>query len=65
MTSDVESIIDLLGPREVIGQAIDALMVRDQVSRDDAFGLLVRNSSAAGRPVREIAAEIVQQRPGD
>ena len=61
MSSDVESIIDLLGPREVIGQAIDALMVRDQVSRDHAFGLLVQNSSAAGRTVREIAAEIVQQ----
>jgi len=65
MTSDLESIIDLLGPREVIGQAIDALMVRDQVSRDDAFELLVQNSSAAGGTVREIAAEIVQQRRGD
>ena len=65
MTSDVESIIELLGPREVIGQAIDVLMDRDDVSRDAAFGLLVQDSSNAHRAVREIAAEIVQQRRGD
>ena len=65
MTSDVESIIELLGPREVIGQAIDSLMDAHAVSRDAAFELLVRNSSGSHRSVREIAAEIVQQRRGD
>ena len=65
MTSDVESIIELLGPREVIGQAIEAVMDADGVSRDAAFELLVRNSSGSRRSVREIAAEIVQQRRVD
>ena len=65
MTSDVESIIELIGPREVIAQAIDVLMDRDDVNRDTAFELLVQNSAAARRTVREIAAEIVQQRMGD
>ena len=62
MTSDVENIIDLLGPREIIGHAIDVLMNRDDLGRDDAFALLVRNSSNTRRTVRESAAEIVQQR---
>jgi len=65
MTSDVENIIDLLGPGEVIGQAINLLMDQDEVSRDAAFALLVHSSSASRRAVREIAAEIVQQRRGD
>jgi len=65
MTSDAENIIELMGPREVIGQAIDALMDRDDVSRDAAFGLLVQDSSNSHRTVRETAAEIVQQRRGD
>ena len=65
MPSDVKTIIELLGPREVIGQAVDVLMSRDDVSRDDAFELLVQGSSDSTRKVREIAAEIVQQRKGD
>jgi AmiR/NasT family two-component response regulator len=65
MTSDVENIIELLGPREVIGQAINVLMDTDEVDRDAAFALLVHSSSASRRAVREIAAEIVQQRRGD
>ena len=65
MTFDAENIIELMGPREVIGQAIDVLMARDDVSRDAAFGLLVQDSSNSHRTVREIAAEIVQQRRGD
>ena len=65
MPSDVEYIIELLGPREVIGQAIDVLMDRDEVSREAAFELLVQGSSGSRRKVREVAAEIVQQRKGD
>jgi len=65
MTSDAESIIELMGPREVIGRAIAALMDRDGVSRDAAFERLVQHSSAERRTVREIAAEIVQQRRGE
>ena len=62
MPSDVETIIGLLGPREVIGQAVDLLMATEDVSRDDAFELLVQGSSDSARKVREIAAEVVQQR---
>jgi hypothetical protein len=62
MPADVENIIELLGPREVIGQAIGLLMTEDDVTRDTAFALLVQGSSSSHRKVREIAAEIVQQR---
>lgn len=65
MSSGVENIIELLGPREVIGQAIDVLMSRDGVNRDAAFEVLVQRSSGSQRKVREIAAEIVRQRSGD
>ena len=65
MSSDAENMIELLGPRQVIGQAIDALMENDEMTRDDAFALLVQGSSASHRRVREVAAEIIQQRKGD
>jgi AmiR/NasT family two-component response regulator len=65
LPSDTENIIELLGPREVIGQAIDLLMTRDDVTRDAAFELLVQGSSGSHRKVREIAAEIIQQRKGE
>lgn len=65
MPSDVENMIELLGPREVIGRAVDLLMTRDHLSRDAAFELLVQRSSGSHRKVRESAAEIVQQRKGD
>lgn len=65
MTGDVENIIELLGPREVIGRAIDLLITRDHVSRDTAFELLVGRSSSSHRTVRETAAKIIQQREGD
>lgn len=65
MTGDVENIIELLGPREVIGRAIGLLMVQDGLSRDAAFERLVQRSSGSHRRVRETAAEIVEQRRGD
>ncbi len=65
MAGDVENIIELLGPREVIGQAIDLLMSTTDVSRDAAFELLVQESSSTHRRVRETAAEIIGQRRGD
>lgn len=64
MSSETENIIEQLGPREVIGQAIDLLMDRDDVSRDAAFELLVAGSSESRRRVRDTAAEIIQQRTG-
>ncbi len=65
MPSDADNIIELLGPREVIGQAIDVLMTRDFLSRDDAFQLLVQDASDSRRKVVETAADIVEQRQGD
>ena len=62
MPSDGDDIIELLGPREVIGQAIEALMARDALSRDDAFQLLVLAASDSRRKVIETAADIVEQR---
>ena len=59
MSSDVQNIIELLGPREVIGQAIDLLMATNDVSRDAAFEVLVRDSALSRRTVREVAAAIV------
>jgi len=64
MPSDSENIIELLGPREVIGQAIDLLMVTQHVSRDLAFQLLVEDSSESHRHVSELAAEIIQPAEG-
>ena len=61
MAADLENIIELLGPREVIGQAINLLMTHHDVNRDAAFAMLVHASSGSRRKVRDIAAEIVQQ----
>ena len=65
MPSDAENIIELLGPREVIGQAIDVLMLRDALSRDDAFQLLVLAASDSRRKVVDTAADIIEQRKDD
>jgi AmiR/NasT family two-component response regulator len=62
MATDHENIIELLSPREIIGQAIALLMTDHGMSRDAAFARLVHASSGSRRKVRDIAAEIVQQR---
>ena len=65
MPSEAENIIELLVPREVIGQAIDVLMARDFLSRDAAFQLLVQDASDSRRKVVETAADLIEQRTGD
>jgi AmiR/NasT family two-component response regulator len=45
-----------------IGKAIGMLMVRDDVSDDDAFGLLRRASQEANVKLVDIAAGIVRER---
>jgi AmiR/NasT family two-component response regulator len=62
MATNLENIVELLGPREVIGQAIDLLMARHDVSRDAAFAMLVHGSSGSRRKVRDVATEVVQRR---
>jgi AmiR/NasT family two-component response regulator len=62
LSSDVQNIVELLGPREVIGQAIACLMATNDVSRDAAFAILVRDSAMSRQTVREVAAAIVARR---
>jgi AmiR/NasT family two-component response regulator len=61
MAADVENIIELLGPREVIGQAITVLMTKSDLSRDAAFEILVQGSAASHRKMRDIATAVVDQ----
>ena len=62
MAADLENIIELMGPQEVIGRAINLLMRHHDVSRDAAFEMLVHRSCGSRRSVRDISAEIVQRR---
>jgi hypothetical protein len=62
MSSDNENIIELLGPGEVIGQAIELLMAERDVDRDGAFAILVQGSADSHERVREVASTIVRQR---
>ena len=64
MPSEDQNVIELLGPREVIGRAIDVLMATRDVNRDDAFEMLVQDSSGSHRKVRDTAAAIIQQADG-
>ena len=64
MSSHDQNIIELLGPREIIGKAIELLMATCDVSRDAAFEMLVQDSSGSRRKVRDTAAAIVQQASG-
>jgi len=64
MSSDDQNVIELLGPREVIGRAIDVLMTTRDVTRDAAFEMLVQDSSGSHRKVRDSAAAIIQQADG-
>ncbi len=64
MSSENENILQLLGPREVIGQAIEWLIVTHGVSRDEAIEMLVQDSAGEHRTVREIAAAIVRKSSG-
>ncbi len=58
---------EALESRDIIGQAKGILMVRQNVSADEAFDILRRASQGSGRKLREIALEVVkrlQARPG-
>jgi hypothetical protein len=63
LSSDVQNIIELLGPREVIGRAIAVLMEREDLTRDVAFAQLVRESSRQRLTLRDVAAAIVGLQP--
>jgi AmiR/NasT family two-component response regulator len=58
---DDEHVTEALAARAVIGRAVELLMIREDVSRDAAFELLVQRSSGSQLKVREIGAEVAQQ----
>jgi PIN domain nuclease of toxin-antitoxin system len=53
-----------LGTRAVIGQATGLLMGRDALTADEAFAVLVDQSSRRNVKLHEIAAEIVRAAEG-
>jgi hypothetical protein len=57
VTSD--QILETLGPRGAIAEAVDILKSRHGISEDDAFDMLVRVSCDAQAKVRETAGRIV------
>ena len=66
MSSDDENIIELLGPKKAIGQAVAVLMTKHRVGRDEAFEILVHGSAEGRTRVRDVAATIIKQsRIGD
>lgn len=61
MPRDDENIIELMGPRELIGQAIGVLMAEHDVGRDEAFEMLVQGSACSRQRVRTVAEGIIRQ----
>jgi AmiR/NasT family two-component response regulator len=61
MSLDVDNIIELLGPHEVVGQALEVLMASHDLSRDAAFEMLIEGSCGSHQRMREFAASIVEE----
>ena len=59
VSSDVPNLVELLGPREVVGHVVAVLMAGSGLSRDAAFQSMVCDSVPSRRSVRETAAPIV------
>ncbi|MCW2846979.1 MAG: hypothetical protein JWR90_953 [Marmoricola sp.] len=56
-----ENIIELLGPHDVIGQALGVLMAEHDLSRDAAFEMLVQGSTDSHQKVRRVAERIIEE----
>ena len=56
-----ENLIETLGAREVIGQAVQVVMAQYGVGQGRAFEVLVRGSADSQRTVRAVAAAIVRR----
>jgi len=61
---EVRQLRQALRSRDVIGQAKGVLMITADVSADEAFQLLVRQSQRTNRKLVEVAAEVVATREG-
>ncbi len=61
LTSD--QILEALGPRGAIAEAVDILMERHGITEDAALDMLVRVSSDEHAKVRETAGRIVAVAP--
>lgn len=57
VTSD--QVLEALGPRGAIAEAVHILMAKHGITEDDALDMLVRVSSDAHAKVRETAGRIV------
>jgi len=61
MRADDDHLFEALGPREVIGRAVDLLCAEHEVSEAEAFEMLVRGSSDSHETVRENAAAVLRR----
>jgi AmiR/NasT family two-component response regulator len=59
MSATSDQILETLGPRGAIAEAVDILMARHGITEDAALDLLVRASGEANAKVRETAGRIV------
>ncbi len=64
MSVTSEQILEALGPREAIVEAVDILMEQHGITEDAALDMLVRVSCDADARVRETAGRIVAVAPG-
>ena len=56
-----ENLIERLGPRGVIGQAVQLVMAQYGIGAGRAFEVLVHGSADSQRTVRAVAAAIVRR----
>ena len=59
MSATSDQILETLGPRAAISEAVDILMARHGITEDAALDMLVRGSSDAHARVRETAGRIL------
>ena len=59
MSTTSDQILETLGPRVTIAEAVDILMTKHAITEDAALDMLVRVSCDARAKVRETAGRIV------
>ena len=59
-----EEVIEALGPRETIVQAVALLRAEHNVAEEDAFEMLVQGAADSSEPVLVVAATVIRQSTG-
>ena len=59
-----EEVIEAMGPRETIGQAVALLCAEHEVGEEVAFEMLVQGSADSNMRVRKVAATVIRQSTG-